>query len=248
MAAEIPDGAVIVARAILNSSLWTMRPVDRCVAMTCICLCNFTDRKWFDGEKEILIRRGQFVRGRKEFAKAAGVTEQALRTAIKHLEKTRDNDGVPFLTKKSTSGYTLFTLPKYDYYQDLTNYSDFVRSKPTSHLTSTQPGPNQPLTKGQPRSNHKQEGEQGEEGKKRKEGGAAASATPAPAAAPHLRAPAKSRQDLVTQMLAEVESMTPAVARHAVEFDMKLYRGTHPYPEVFEAKKKKAADDGGKKS
>lgn len=171
MAAEIPNGAVLVARAILNSSLWTMRPEDCKVAITCIALANWKDQKWFDGTREITIHRGQFVRSREDFANSCGLSLQKTRTAIKHLEK------VGFLTRNPTSTYTLFTIPKYSHYQDLTKYSDSVEVKanPVSNpqLTRSQPAPNPSLTRAQPAPNHKQEGEEREERKEGEEGGAA---------------------------------------------------------------------------
>ena len=133
MGAEIPDGAVVVARAILNSSLWTMRIEDRVVALTCIAIANFRDAEWWDGNQKITIKRGQFVRSWQELAKACNLPLQVVRTSIKNLENNRDNQGVPFLTRKSTQRYTLYTMPKYDFYQDLRNYSDSVNT--TSNLT-----------------------------------------------------------------------------------------------------------------
>ena len=133
MSAEIPDGAVIVARAIMNSSLWTMRPEDCKVAITFICLCNHADRKWYDGSKEILIRRGQCVRTIRKVAEAAHLPLQVVRTAVQHLVNSE------FLTQHSTRYYTLWTLPKYDHYQDLTNYTDSViTAKPTQKPTHGQ--------------------------------------------------------------------------------------------------------------
>jgi hypothetical protein len=120
MPAEIPDGAVIVARAILNSSLWTMRPQDCKVAITCIALCNWTPRKWWDGKQEITIERGQFVRSWNGLAKASCLTKKQIRTSVLHLQNTG------FLARKSAGRYSIFTLPKYLHYQDLTKYSDSV--------------------------------------------------------------------------------------------------------------------------
>jgi hypothetical protein len=124
VAAEIPDGAVIVARAILNSSLWTMRSDDRVVAMTCIALCNKVPKKWFDGEMDLLIPRGSFVRSWGNFVKSCGLPLQVVRTSIKHLKSS------DFLTQVSTRFYTVFTLPKYEHYQDLTKYSDSAVPEP----------------------------------------------------------------------------------------------------------------------
>lgn len=134
MSAEIPDGAVIVARAIINSSLWKMRPADRIVAITCMAIANKRAKKWFDGVKQITIKRGQFVRSREEMAEECGLPLQVVRTSIDHLEKNE------FLTRFLTRSYTLYTVPKYQHYQDLTKYSDSGVLKPTRFLTRSQPG------------------------------------------------------------------------------------------------------------
>jgi hypothetical protein len=144
MPAEIPDGAVLVARAILNSSLWTMRADDRVVAMTCIALCNRRRRRWWNGEREITIETGQFVRSREGLAKACNLPLQRVRTSVQHLENTG------FLTRKSTRSYTVYSLPKYQHYQDLAKYSD-------SAISEANPDSNPPLTRDQPAANHKQQ-------------------------------------------------------------------------------------------
>src|SRR6185436_8167007 len=96
MGAEIPDGAVLVARAILNSSLWTMRMEDRIVALTCICLANWRARSWFNGKENVRIERGQFVRSWDHLAEACKLSVQTTRTSVKNLEL------VGFLTRKLT--------------------------------------------------------------------------------------------------------------------------------------------------
>lgn len=164
MAAEIPDGAVIVARAIVNSSLWTMRSDDRVMAILCIVRANWRDRDWFDGEKTLTIKRGQFVTTRRDLAKDSRLSEQKARTSIKHLEKCG------FLTQKPTQTYTVITIPKYDFYQDLSKYSDRTNPETNPQLTHAQPTPNPRPTQVQPSPNPKQEGNKGEEGKEGEEG------------------------------------------------------------------------------
>ena len=136
MGAEIPDGAVLVARAIVNSSLWEMRPADCKVAITCITLANRRPKKWFDGHKEILIERGQFVRSREQMVDACRLPLQVVRTSVEHLERTE------FLTRFLTRGYTLYTLPKYEHYQDLTKYSDNLLKDCGENQPGIQPDPN----------------------------------------------------------------------------------------------------------
>lgn len=140
MGAEIQDGAVLVARAILNSSLWTMRAEDKVVAITCIAIASWKDGKWFDGVTEIPVRRGQFVRSWAGLADDSGESIQTVRTSVQHLEN------VGFLTRKSTGRYHVFTIPKYSHYQDLTKYSDRIAMEsnriPNSPLTGVQQLPN----------------------------------------------------------------------------------------------------------
>lgn len=234
MAAEIPDGAVIVARAILNSSLWTMRAEDRIVAITCVCLANFRPKRWFDGHKEIQIGRGQFVRSLEGLAEAARVTKKVLRTSLQHLENTG------FLARSRAQRYTLYTIPKYDHYQDLTKYSDSA-VKHDGHKVGQATG-----TKRAPdghRAGNKQECI-GKNEEKREEGRAPASASPPPAGAPKDHGDRKAQ---VARLMSLVEGMTPTLARKSIEMDEKMYGkdpAKHPFPEVLDAKKRKAAEGG----
>ncbi len=159
MGAEIPDGCVLVARAILNSSIWTMRAEDRLVAIACICLANWRPRSWFNGKEQITIERGQFVRSWEQLAEACRLSTQTVRTSVQHLEK------VGFLTRKLTGPAQLFTIPKYDHYQDLTKYSDSIAIEsnkvPNSPLTGLQQAINSDLT-----TNNKGIREEGNNGKR----------------------------------------------------------------------------------
>lgn len=121
-----------------------MRTDDRVVAITCIGLCNKKPKKWWDGEMEVEIGVGQFVRSRDNLAKACNMPLQRVRTSVQHLENTG------FLTRLTTKYYTLYTLPKYTHYQDLAKYSDSVMSKDN-------PESNPPLTRDQPAANHQQQ-------------------------------------------------------------------------------------------
>jgi hypothetical protein len=123
MGAEIQDGAVLVARAILNSSLWTMRTEDRLVAITCICLANWKQRSWFNGKERMVIERGQFVRSWQHLADECHLSLKTIRTSVKNLEN------VGFLARKRAGHVQVFTIPKYSHYQDLTKYSDSMTVK-----------------------------------------------------------------------------------------------------------------------
>lgn len=167
MPAEIPDGAFVVARAIFNSSLWTMGKEDRLLAITLIGIANWKPKKlWFSG-KEIEIGRGQFIRSLEQISKAAQLTIQEVRTSLNHLISTG------FLTRLATGQTYLYTIPKYDKYQDLTHYADKEwpeeLAKPTESLTQFptehQQGANKVLTGHQQGANNKQEGTNGKKEK-----------------------------------------------------------------------------------
>lgn len=161
MGAEIPDGAVLVARAITNSSLWTMRAADRILAITCICMANWKPKKWFDGETSTMIERGQFITSYEHLAEAARLSVRNVRTSLKNLEK------VGFLTRKVTHRWTLVTLCKYDHYQKMSNYYDTETDTPlTQHRHAT----DKPLTNDRQTTDNKQEVNKGEERKEGEEG------------------------------------------------------------------------------
>lgn len=144
MSAEIPNGAVLVARAVLNSSLWTMRAEDRVLAMTCICMANWKHKSWWDGRREVPIRRGEFVTSLDKLSIASHLSKQNVRTSLQNLE----NAG--FLTRKSTRHWTILYLPNYFRYQDLTMYSDSnglkANTRANTRLTHAQHTGNTRLT------------------------------------------------------------------------------------------------------
>jgi len=171
MAAEIPDGAVLVARAILNSSLWTMLDSDRLMALTCICIANWKDRKiWFDG-REVTIRRGQFVRSRTQLVEASRLSEKQVRGSIIRLIRAG------FMARERAGQSYIYTICKYDVYQDLTKYSDreWATEGQVSGRDQGRTRAKQGPEEGQVRAGrgpvegHKQEGEEGEERKKGEE-------------------------------------------------------------------------------
>ena len=155
MPAEIPDGAVLIARAILRSPIWRMRPEDCKVAITLIALVNHAPGRWFDGFGHVNIEKGQLIRSREKLAEDCKLSIQVLRSCLKRLEAELDQDGIPFLTRKSTSRYTLYTLPKYPFYQDLRNYGGKANQAlvKSDELTSAPPQINQRKRQNQPAVN-----------------------------------------------------------------------------------------------
>lgn len=90
---------------------------------------NYEDRDFED----ITVRRGQRVASRATLARELSISEQNVKTALKHLELTNE------ITSTATKKYTVFTIKNYEKYQAVTN-----------RITNDQPTPNQQLTNDQP--------------------------------------------------------------------------------------------------
>lgn len=88
----------------------------------CLLKANWKDEK-FEG---IDIPRGSFITGRKKLSKELGMTEQEIRTALKHLVSTNE------ITIKKTNKYSIISIKNYKNYQ-----------QSTSKLTNNQPATNQ---------------------------------------------------------------------------------------------------------
>jgi hypothetical protein len=91
-----------------------------------------------DGHFEgIEVRRGQLVTSRKELSVLTGISEQSIRTCLKHLQETGE------IVIKSTKRFSVISICKYEDYQ-----SKKEPAQPTTNqrLTNNQPTPNQHLT------------------------------------------------------------------------------------------------------
>jgi hypothetical protein len=93
-----------------------MPPADRVVAITAVVLANHEPAKWFDGRSQVQIGRGQFVRSWGRLAREAGVTVSKARVSAGHLA------ACGFLSRRMIGRYSLYTLPKYQFYQDAGRY------------------------------------------------------------------------------------------------------------------------------
>lgn len=99
------------------------------VFIHCLLKANWKDGR-FEGKT---IPRGSFVTGRKELSKQLMMTEQEIRTALKHLKSTNE------ITIKTTNKYSIITIVNYDLYQQ--NNQEY-----NQQLTNNQPTTNQQLT------------------------------------------------------------------------------------------------------
>lgn len=95
----------------------------------CLISANWKDGK-FEGR---VIKRGSFVTGRKKLAEELGMSEQQIRTAIKHLISTNE------ITISATNKYSVITIVNYELYQQ-------VNQQNNQQLTNNQPTTNQQLT------------------------------------------------------------------------------------------------------
>ena len=108
---------------------WYTEPKTAHLFIHCLLRANFKTRKF----RSLLINRGQFITSRSKLSIETGLTEQEVRTALKHLILTNE------LTKQNVGAFTIITVNKYNEYQ-----AKFEKS--TSELTNDQPTVNQDLT------------------------------------------------------------------------------------------------------
>ena len=94
---------------------------------------------WKDNNyKGEVIKRGSFPSSISELAKETSLTENEIRTALKHLKSTGE------ITSKSHSKYTIFTIKNYDTYQSINeqNYNQI-----TSKITNSSQAINEHILK-----------------------------------------------------------------------------------------------------
>lgn len=117
---------------------WYSDPATKAVFLHILLNAN-----WKDGEyMGVPIKKGECVFGRKAAAEALGLSEQQVRTAIKHLQKSNE-----ISTSKLTNKFSVIKVEKWGYYQGKEDESNQQT--------------NQQLTSKQPATNHIQEGKKG---------------------------------------------------------------------------------------
>ena len=93
---------------------------------------------WKNGSyKGVEIPRGSFPSSNSELSKETGLTDNEIRTALKHLKSTGE------ITSKSNNKFTVFTVKNYDLYQPI-NEQDY--SQTTGNDTGKAQTINKPLT------------------------------------------------------------------------------------------------------
>ena len=137
---------VKIDRNIINWR-WFHKPNTMLVWLWLILSANIEPHD-FEGET---IQRGEIATSRNSISAATGLSEQEVRTALKHLKSTGE------ITSRSRPKYSVITIVEYDKYQ----------SRATSKSTSKQPATNQQSTSNQPQSKNgrSQESPTGKKGK-----------------------------------------------------------------------------------
>lgn len=92
---------------------WYKNEHTKNVFLHCLLKANWKDGK-FQGK---IIPRGAFITSVKKLSLELDLTEDEVKTALKHLIKTGE------LTKQTTNKYTVITVSNYDLYQEVANQS-----------------------------------------------------------------------------------------------------------------------------
>ena len=87
---------------------WYTDTNTKVVFLHLLLTANHKDKKW----RGRVIRRGQRLTSRSKLAEELGLSEQNIKTAIKHLKSTHE------ITCQATKKYTIVTLCNYNDYQD----------------------------------------------------------------------------------------------------------------------------------
>lgn len=90
---------------------WYRNEHTKNVFLHCLLKANWKDGK-FEGKE---IPRGSFITSVKKLSIELDLTEDEVKTALKHLIQTGE------LTKQTTNKYSVITVSNYEFYQDVTN-------------------------------------------------------------------------------------------------------------------------------
>ena len=102
-------GYIKIDRKIMDWE-WYKNINTKVLFLHCLLKANWKDGK-FEGK---LIKRGSFITSTKKLSNELCLTEDEVRTAMKHLITTGE------ITKQTTNKYTVITVSNYELYQDVT--------------------------------------------------------------------------------------------------------------------------------
>ena len=122
------NGYIKLHRKMLNWG-WYKDQNTMVVFLHLLLIANFAESEYMG----VKIHPGQAVIGRRSLAKALGMSEQNVRTALNHLKSTHE------ITIKSTNKFSIVTIEKWGLYQ--VGESQPTRN-PTHNPTNDQPATN----------------------------------------------------------------------------------------------------------
>ena len=122
------NGYIKLHRKLLNWG-WYKDQNTMMVFLHLLLIANFAETEYMG----VKIYPGQAVIGRKSLAKALGMSEQNVRTALNHLKSTNE------ITIKSTNKFSVVTIVKWELYQV---NDGKVTNEPTKKPTNDQPATN----------------------------------------------------------------------------------------------------------
>lgn len=139
------DGWIKLHRKLMESDTFhRLTAIQKLIAIYIILNANHDDGVWYDKYKniEVKIKRGQLITSRNKIAKDwfqndKDVSDMKIRTCLDKLEK------LGFLTKSTTSDYTLLTVLNYEVYQG-SDKDDIQQDNQVP--TKSQPSDNQAIT------------------------------------------------------------------------------------------------------
>ena len=109
----------------MNEWEWKQKPLTVALYIHILLNANHQDAHW----QGIVIKRGQYLTGRKKLSLNTGLSEQQVRTALNHLKSTNE------VTTTTTMNYSIITVTNYNAYQDS-----------NQAITKQQPSDNQAIT------------------------------------------------------------------------------------------------------
>ncbi|MGI5848801.1 MAG: hypothetical protein ACOX8Q_01815 [Christensenellales bacterium] len=130
------SGYIKLHRSVLKWEWYQDVPVSR-LWMYLLLSANYADKRW----QGVEIKRGQLITSRQKLAEETGLTVQQVRSAINKLISTNE------ITTKTTNRFTLITIVKYGYYQDMAMEDNQQNNQQSNkRRTNKQPTDNQQIT------------------------------------------------------------------------------------------------------
>lgn len=123
--------------SVADNPVWTqLSPAVFKVFAGCLMKANYRDSKWYDGSREVTIRRGSFVTSRDKMAEFCHVTPQQARDALRHMTK------LGIITSTGTSKFTIVSFCNYDQYNANSDALE-PAAEPTENQVGTRSEPSE---------------------------------------------------------------------------------------------------------